>query len=182
MVWMFLRGRLRAFLASSTIVTAFTTKSGIRFDPCLFRGCRGFARCERRVRAGNAIRRATLRDVSWAAPRATSRRFGPGQGVRVKPRPQRLPQGRTACSGWPREDRAAPTTIARAAHLCQLRHSTSSGITGRAQICYPYGACREPTRHRLEYDMDYIKNYIVLLDLMILIQTAQVILPRKGQR
>ena len=53
---------------------------------------------------------------------------------------------------------------------------------GRAQICYPYGASREHAKDKLEYDLYYIKNYSLFLDLMILIQTAQVILSGKGAR
>ncbi len=56
------------------------------------------------------------------------------------------------------------------------------GITGWAQICYPYGASREDAKDKLEYDLYYIKNYSLFLDLMILIQTAQVILSGKGAR
>ena len=63
-----------------------------------------------------------------------------------------------------------------------LRHRVNPGITGWAQICYPYGASREDAKDKLEYDLYYIKNYSLFLDLMILIQTAQVILSGKGAR
>ncbi len=63
-----------------------------------------------------------------------------------------------------------------------LRHRVNPGITGWAQICYPYGASREDAKDKLEYDLYYIKNYSLFLDLMILIQTAQVILWGKGAR
>jgi len=63
-----------------------------------------------------------------------------------------------------------------------LRHRVNPGITGWAQICYPYGASREDAKDKLEYDLYYIKNYSLFLDLMILIQTAQVILLGKGAR
>jgi len=63
-----------------------------------------------------------------------------------------------------------------------LRHRVNPGITGWAQICYPYGASRDDARDKLEYDLYYIKNYSLFLDLMILMQTAQVILWGKGAR
>jgi sugar transferase (PEP-CTERM system associated) len=63
-----------------------------------------------------------------------------------------------------------------------LRHRVNPGITGWAQICYPYGASREDAKDKLEYDLYYIKNFSLFLDLMILIQTAQVILWGKGAR
>jgi lipopolysaccharide/colanic/teichoic acid biosynthesis glycosyltransferase len=63
-----------------------------------------------------------------------------------------------------------------------LRHRVNPGITGWAQICYPYGASLEDAKDKLEYDLYYIKNYSLFLDLMILIQTAQVILGGKGAR
>ena len=66
--------------------------------------------------------------------------------------------------------------------IYDLRHSVNPGITGWAQICYPYGASQEDAKHKLEYDLYYIKNYSLFLDLMILIQTAQAILWGKGER
>jgi sugar transferase (PEP-CTERM system associated) len=63
-----------------------------------------------------------------------------------------------------------------------LRHCINPGITGWAQICYPYGSSDEDARRKHEYDIYYIKNYSVFLDLTILIQTAQVILWGQGAR
>jgi sugar transferase (PEP-CTERM system associated) len=62
-----------------------------------------------------------------------------------------------------------------------LRHIVNPGITGWAQICYPYGASTEDARRKLEYDLYYIKNYSLFLDVAIMIQTAQVILWGKGR-
>ena len=56
------------------------------------------------------------------------------------------------------------------------------GITGWAQINYPYGANTEDARHKLEYDLYYAKNYTPFLDLLILLQTARVILWPDGAR
>lgn len=63
-----------------------------------------------------------------------------------------------------------------------LRHRVNPGITGWAQVCYPYGASEEDAREKLQYDLYYIKNYSLFLDIMILVQTAQVILWGKGAR
>ncbi len=63
-----------------------------------------------------------------------------------------------------------------------MRHRVNPGITGWAQICYPYGASDEDAREKLQYDLYYIKNYSLFLDLMVLIQTAHVILWGKGAR
>ena len=62
-----------------------------------------------------------------------------------------------------------------------LRHSVNPGITGWAQICYPYGSSDEDAKQKLQYDLYYIKNYSLFLDVAIMIQTAQVILWSKGR-
>lgn len=56
------------------------------------------------------------------------------------------------------------------------RHMVKPGITGWAQINYPYGANLEDSRHKLEYDLYYAKNYTPFLDILILLQTARVVL------
>ena len=56
------------------------------------------------------------------------------------------------------------------------------GITGWAQILYPYGASINDAREKLQYDLYYLKNYSIFLDINILLQTIQVILWRKGAR
>jgi len=62
------------------------------------------------------------------------------------------------------------------------RHMVKPGITGWAQINYPYGASIEDSRHKLEYDLYYAKNYTPFLDLLILLQTLRVVLWREGAR
>jgi sugar transferase (PEP-CTERM system associated) len=56
------------------------------------------------------------------------------------------------------------------------------GITGWAQINYPYGASVEDARAKLEYDLYYAKNYTPFLDLLILLQTLRVVLWPEGAR
>ena len=63
-----------------------------------------------------------------------------------------------------------------------LRHTVKPGITGWAQICYPYGDTLQDTRNKLQYDLYYIKNYSLFLDMTILFQTVQVVLFGQGAR
>jgi len=62
------------------------------------------------------------------------------------------------------------------------RHIVKPGITGWAQINYPYGASTEDARHKLEYDLYYAKNYTPFLDLLIILQTIRVVLWPEGAR
>ena len=62
------------------------------------------------------------------------------------------------------------------------RHVVKPGITGWAQINYPYGASVEDAREKLEFDLYYAKNYSVFLDLLILLQTARVVIWPEGAR
>ena len=62
------------------------------------------------------------------------------------------------------------------------RHMVKPGITGWAQINYPYGASIEDARHKLEYDLYYAKNYSPFLDMLILLQTLRVVLWPTGAR
>jgi sugar transferase (PEP-CTERM system associated) len=62
------------------------------------------------------------------------------------------------------------------------RHMVKPGITGWAQVNYPYGASIEDSRHKLEYDLYYAKNYTPFLDLLIILQTLRVVLWHEGAR
>ena len=62
------------------------------------------------------------------------------------------------------------------------RHMVKPGITGWAQINYPYGASLDDARNKLEYDLYYAKNYSPFLDLLILLQTVRVVLWPEGVR
>lgn len=62
------------------------------------------------------------------------------------------------------------------------RHMVKPGITGWAQVNYPYGASLEDARHKLEYDLYYAKNYTPFLDLLILLQTVRVVIWPEGAR
>lgn len=62
------------------------------------------------------------------------------------------------------------------------RHTVKPGVTGWAQLRYAYGASEEDAAAKLQYDLYYVKNQNLILDLMILIQTVEVVLWGKGAR
>lgn len=62
------------------------------------------------------------------------------------------------------------------------RHRVKPGLTGWAQLCFAYADNEEDTREKLRYDLYYIKNQSMLLDLLIIIQTVEVVLFKKGSR
>ena len=72
--------------------------------------------------------------------------------------------------------------LANAIPYYDLRHHVKPGITGWAQVSYPYGASIKDSREKLQYDLYYLKNYSLFLDVNILLQTVQVILWGKGAR
>ncbi len=62
------------------------------------------------------------------------------------------------------------------------RHSIKPGITGWAQLCYPYGSSEQDATEKLQYDLFYVKNHSLLFYLAILVQTVEVIVWGKGAR
>jgi lipopolysaccharide/colanic/teichoic acid biosynthesis glycosyltransferase len=62
------------------------------------------------------------------------------------------------------------------------RHAVKPGVTGWAQLKYSYGASEEDAIEKLQYDLYYIKNQSLLLDIMIILQTVEVVLWGKGAR
>ena len=61
------------------------------------------------------------------------------------------------------------------------RHNVKPGLTGWAQLKYPYGASEEDAMEKLKYDFYYVKHRSFLLDLNILVQTVEVVLFGKGR-
>ena len=61
-----------------------------------------------------------------------------------------------------------------------VRHSIKPGITGWAQVRYSYGATVEQAVRKLEYDLYYVKNHTLLLDLLILLETVRVVTLGEG--
>jgi len=62
------------------------------------------------------------------------------------------------------------------------RHRVKPGITGWAQLNHPYGASLDDAKGKLRYDLYYVKNFSVFLDLIILMQTVRVVLWPEGVR
>ena len=67
-------------------------------------------------------------------------------------------------------------------HLYDHRHCMRPGITGWAQVCYPYGASIADSMEKLAYDLYYVRNWSLTLDLQVLLQTFKVVLLGRGGR
>jgi sugar transferase (PEP-CTERM system associated) len=63
-----------------------------------------------------------------------------------------------------------------------IRHATKPGVTGWAQVSYPYGASTEDALRKLEFDLYYLKNISIMLDMFIIFKTIKTILFQKGAR
>jgi len=73
-------------------------------------------------------------------------------------------------------------TLAKAIPFYEVRHLVRPGLTGWAQIGYPYGASVEDARQKLAYDIYYVKHASPLLDLIVLFHTAKVVIMGRGAR
>jgi exopolysaccharide biosynthesis polyprenyl glycosylphosphotransferase len=62
-----------------------------------------------------------------------------------------------------------------------LRHLIKPGITGWAQVMYPYGECVEDAQRKLEYDIYYLKNQDFLMDILTIMKTAKIVIFGKGK-
>jgi sugar transferase (PEP-CTERM system associated) len=63
-----------------------------------------------------------------------------------------------------------------------VRHAVKPGLTGWAQLRYPYGASVRDADEKLKFDLFYVKNHGLVFDLMILLQTVEVVLFGRGAR
>lgn len=72
--------------------------------------------------------------------------------------------------------------LAQEIHFYEHRHLVAPGLTGWAQIKYPYGASVEDARQKLQYDLYYIKNQSLPLDMVIVFETIKTVLFSKGGR
>ena len=72
--------------------------------------------------------------------------------------------------------------LSRQIPLYDERHMVKAGLTGWAQVNYPYGASVEDARNKLSYDLYYVKNFSILLDVLILAQTIRVLFWPGGVR
>ena len=71
--------------------------------------------------------------------------------------------------------------LAKSISYYNLRHLVRPGITGWAQVLHPYGSSMEDTVEKLQYELYYIKNYSLLLDLSIIAKTIKVVLLGRGK-
>jgi lipopolysaccharide/colanic/teichoic acid biosynthesis glycosyltransferase len=62
------------------------------------------------------------------------------------------------------------------------RHFVKPGITGWAQVSFPYGSSEADAREKLGYDLYYVKNHNVIFDFMVLLRTVEIVLFRVGSR
>jgi sugar transferase (PEP-CTERM system associated) len=113
------------------------------------------------TRVGNFLRRSRLDEIPqlWNVLR--------GDMSLVGPRPER------------------PVFIAELSEKIPLyneRHMVQAGLTGWAQINYPYGASIDDARSKLSYDLYYVKNFSILFDMVIILQTLRVVLFPSGAR
>lgn len=120
----------------------------------------------------------------WAAksdPRVTS----VGRFIR-KVRIDELPQLINVLRGemsfvGPRPERPSfVQDLKQAIPFYDVRHSVKPGLTGWAQVRYSYGASVEDARKKLQFDLYYVKNHSLFLDLLILVETVRVVLFREG--
>ena len=62
-----------------------------------------------------------------------------------------------------------------------LRHMIKPGITGWAQVMYPYGECIEDAKNKLEYDLYYLKHQDLILDVLTIMKTVKIVIFGKGK-
>jgi lipopolysaccharide/colanic/teichoic acid biosynthesis glycosyltransferase len=72
--------------------------------------------------------------------------------------------------------------LAKSLPYYRSRHAVKPGITGWAQLCYPYGASDHDALEKLQYDLFYVKHRSLIFDLAIVLQTVEVVLWGKGAR
>jgi sugar transferase (PEP-CTERM system associated) len=83
----------------------------------------------------------------------------------------------------PRPERPEFTAeLSRQVPFYDQRHFVKPGITGWAQVRYGYGASAQDAQAKLEYDLYYVKHHSLALDLMVLVQTVEIVLFRIGSR
>jgi len=154
-----------------------------------------FYRQERVSRHGRVFRIMKLRTMRidaerqgavWAA-RQDARITRIGKFLR-RTRIDEMPQVFNVLSGamslvGPRPERPNfVTMLAGQLPLYHERHAVKAGLTGWAQINYPYGASIDDARSKLSYDLYYVKNFNILFDLLIIAQTLRVVLWPGGVR
>jgi sugar transferase (PEP-CTERM system associated) len=154
-----------------------------------------FYRQERVTQYGHIFRILKLRSmrcdaeaagVTWTA--RNDRRVTRIGALLRRTRLDEVPQLVNVLSGamslvGPRPERPEFTCeLARRIPLYNERHIVRAGLTGWAQVNYPYGASVDDARSKLSYDLYYVKNFSLLFDLQIIVQTLRVLLWPSGVR
>lgn len=149
-----------------------------------------FFRQERVGRFGKTFQIMKLRTMrtdaekdgpQWSTGKSDSRVF-PGGAFLRRYRIDEIPQlinilrGEMSFVGPRPEQPAFVTALAEALPFYEERHMIHPGLTGWAQVCYPYGASTEDARCKLEYDLYYLKHAGLIFDLLILLDTVRVVL------
>jgi sugar transferase (PEP-CTERM system associated) len=148
-----------------------------------------FYRQERVTRGGRSFKILKLRTMRinaevggavWAA--AGDSRVTPVGRFLRRTRIDELPQLFNILKGdmsfvGPRPERPEfIENLARQLPLYHERHAVKAGLTGWAQVNYPYGASLDDARSKLSYDLYYVKNFNILFDLKIVLQTLRVVM------
>ncbi|WP_395736492.1 exopolysaccharide biosynthesis polyprenyl glycosylphosphotransferase [Prosthecobacter sp.] len=166
------------FLLGMAIVRIFSPEGSV------------FYRQERVGRFGKRFQIIKLRSMRtdaeksgpvWSSVSADSRVF-PGGAFLRRYRIDEIPQLLNVLRGemsfvGPRPER--PEFVARLTRMLphyQERHMLQPGLTGWAQVCYPYGSSINDSKCKLEYDLYYLKHAGVLFDSLILLDTVRVVL------
>lgn len=128
---------------------------------------------------------AEIKGAQWASENDS--RIIPGGSFLRKTRIDEIPQCWNILKGdmsfiGPRPERPEFTTMLnKEVPYYDLRHIIKPGLTGWAQVKYPYGSSTEDSLRKLQFDLYYIKNYSLLLDLNIVLRTIKIILMRGGR-
>ena len=126
------------------------------------------------------------RDLDWAKNN-DSRITKIGSFIRMI-RIDELPQLVSVISGdisliGPRPERPEiDTTLAKEIKEYRLRYCIKPGLSGWAQVNYPYGASIQDSDNKWSYDIFYMKNYSLLLDLIIFLKTIRLVFNGKGSK
>lgn len=145
------------------------------------RGGRPFMCLKFRSMRTDAEKDGVARWASTSDPRATR----VGRFLR-KTRIDELPQLLNVLGGemslvGPRPERPAfVKQLGEAVPFYNVRHSVKPGVTGWAQVRYRYGASVEEATRKLQYDLYYVKNHSLFLDILILVETVRVVLFSEG--
>ena len=175
----------RSFLASPMDTTRITSGFAMRFHPVLHQW-KQHKGTDYGGPIGTPVRTIGDGKVRWAT-KNDSRVTRVGAFIR-KVRIDELPQILNVLMGdmsfvGPRPERPEfVDDLGKKIPYYRERHCVKPGITGWAQLCYPYGSSEHDAAEKLQYDLYYVKNHSLLFDLMILLQTAEVVLWGKGGR